>query len=49
LKDLTPFFRKLTPLIYGVLKTRQPFDANWAKKATVVMDVTMSAVMPAKK
>ena len=39
---------KLTHLIYGVLKTRQPFDANWAKKADEVMEVTMSVVMPAK-
>jgi len=39
---------KLTHLIYGVLKTRQPFDANWAKKATEVIEVTMSVVMPAK-
>ena len=39
---------KLTHLIYGVLKTRQPFVANWAKKADEVMQVTMSVVMPAK-
>ena len=39
---------KLTHLIYGVLKTGQPFDANWAEKATEVMEVTMSVVMPRK-
>ena len=26
-------FRKLVHLIYGVLKTRKPFDVNWAKAA----------------
>ena len=28
---------KQTHLIYGVLKTRQPFDANWAKVAVAVV------------
>jgi hypothetical protein len=39
---------KLTHLIYGVLKTRQPFDANWAKKATEVVETAVSAVVPLK-
>ena len=40
--------RKLTHLIYWVLKTRQPFDANWAKKATEVIEVTVAVVVPLK-
>ena len=39
---------KLTHLIYGVLKTRQPFDANWAKKATEVVDTTITLAIPAQ-
>jgi hypothetical protein len=35
LKDLTPLstaaMHKLVHLIYGVLKTRQPFKAEWAR------------------
>ena len=37
---------KLTHLIYGVLKTRQPFDANWAKKATEIIEVAVAVVVP---
>jgi hypothetical protein len=39
---------KLVHLIFGVLKTRQPFDANWAKKSTEVIEITLSVAMPAK-
>ena len=39
---------KLIHLIYGVLKTRQPFDANWAKKATEVIETAVAATMPVK-
>lgn len=39
---------KLTHLIYGVLKTRQPFDADWPKKATEVIETAVSVVVPAK-
>lgn len=60
LQDLIPFFHlvpkaiiaaamhKLVHLIYGVLKTRQPFDANSAKKATGVIEATVLVSMPAK-
>ena len=37
---------KLTHLIYGVLKTRQPFDANWAKKAAEVIETTITLAIP---
>ena len=37
---------KLTHLIYGVLKTRQPVDANWAKKATEAIEVAVAVVVP---
>ena len=37
---------KLIYLIYGVLKTRQPFDANWAKKTTEAIETVVSAAMP---
>ena len=33
-------------LIYGVLKTRQPFDANWANKATEAIEVAVAVVVP---
>ena len=33
---------KLAHLIYGVLKTRQPFDAGWAKKAVQVVEITVA-------
>ena len=33
-------------LIYGVLKTRQPFDANWARTASEVIETTVSVVVP---
>ena len=36
---------KLTHLIYGVLKTRQPFDANWDKKATEVIKIAVAVVV----
>ena len=39
---------KLVHLIYGVLKTRQPFDANWAKKVTEVIETAVSVVVPVK-
>ena len=39
---------KLIHLIYGVLKTRQPFDANWAKKATEAVKTAVSAALPLK-
>ena len=39
---------KLVHLIYGVLKTRQPFNANWAKKATEVIETAVSVVVPVK-
>ena len=39
---------KLVHLIYGVLKTRQPFDANWAKKATEVIETAVSVAVPVK-
>ena len=39
---------KLTHLIYGVLKTRQPFNANWAKKAVEAVETTLSVVTPTK-
>ena len=39
---------KLIHLIYGVLKTRQPFDANWAKKATEVIETAVAATIPMK-
>ena len=39
---------KLTHLIYGVRQTRQPFDANWAKKATEVTETAVSVVVPLK-
>ncbi len=39
---------KLNHLIYGVLKTRQPFDANWAKKATEVIEIAVAVVVPLK-
>jgi hypothetical protein len=38
----------LVHLIYGVLKARQPFDANWAKKATEVIETAVSVVVPVK-
>jgi hypothetical protein len=43
-----PVFHKLTHLIYWVLKTRQPFDANWAKKAIEVVETAVSVVVPLK-
>ncbi len=39
---------KLMHLIFGVLKTRQPFNVNWAKKATEVIETTISIAVPAK-
>lgn len=39
---------KLTHLIYGLLKTRQLFDANLAKKATEVLETAVSVVVPVK-
>ena len=39
---------KLTHLIYEVLKTRQPLDAKWAKKAAEVIETTVSVAIPAK-
>jgi transposase len=39
---------KLAHLIYGVLKTRQPFDANWAKRATEVIETAVSVAVPVK-
>ena len=39
---------KLIHLIYGVLKTHQPFDANWAKKATEKIETAVAATMPVK-
>jgi transposase len=39
---------KLMHLIFGVLKTRQPFNANWAKKVTEVMQTTISIAIPLK-
>jgi len=39
---------KLMHLIFGVLKTRQPFNVNWAKKATEVIATTISIAVPAK-
>ena len=38
---------KLMHLIFGVLKTRQPFNVNWAKKATEVIEPTISIAVPA--
>ena len=46
--SLTQITFKLTHLIYGALKTRQPFDANWAKKATEVIEVAVAVVVPLK-
>ena len=37
--------RKLVHLIYGVLKTRKPFDVNWAKAALE----TVALVVPPPK
>ena len=39
---------KLAHLIYRVLKTRQPFDPNWAGKATEVIETAASVVVPTK-
>ena len=39
---------KLLHLIYGVLKTRQPFDADWAKKAVQAMETTVAIAIPVK-
>jgi cytochrome c556 len=39
---ITAEMHKLVHLIYGMLKTRQPFDANWAKKATAVIETAVS-------
>ena len=39
---------KLVHLIYGVLKTRQSFDANWTKNVTEVIETAVSVVVPVK-
>ena len=39
---------KLVHLIYGVLKTRQPFDADWAKKALQTIETTVAITIPLK-
>ena len=39
---------KLVHLIYGVLKTRQPFDMHWASKTTEVIKTTALVATPQK-
>ena len=39
---------KLIHLIYGVLKTRQPFDMHWARKTTEVIKTAALVAIPAK-